>query len=66
MTVSKYDLSVVSHGMSEMAAKHKNDVIANALARVSQKIDSLGTPFAKKLTDEDMKVIAYYHQHKKG
>ena len=64
MTVSKYQLSVISHGMSEMAAKHKNDVISNALARVSQKIDMLGNPFAEKLTKEDLMVVQYYHQNK--
>jgi hypothetical protein len=66
MAVSKYQLSVISQGMSEMAATHKNDTISNALARVSQKIDSIGGPFSKQLTKEDMMVIAYYHQNKKG
>lgn len=65
MALSKYDLSVLSHGMSEMAAIHKNDMIANALARVSQKIESFGTPFAPPLTEEDKAVIVYYHTEKK-
>ena len=65
MALSKYDLSVLSHGMSEMAASHKNDMISNALSRVSQKLESLGTPFARKLTEEDKAVIVYYHTEKK-
>jgi hypothetical protein len=48
-----------------MAATHKNDKISNALARVSHKIESIGTTkFAPKLDETDMKVIQFYLQNK--
>ena len=61
--LTKHDLAVMSHGMSNMAAKHKDDMISNALARVSQKLESYGKSFAPTLTDEDFKVIQYYRTH---
>jgi hypothetical protein len=52
-------------GMSAMAATHPNDTISNALARVSRKIESLGTSkFAPKLDDIDMAVVQYYLKNK--
>lgn len=51
----------ICEGMSEMAAKHPNDTISNALARVSRKIESIGsTKFAPKLDKTDISVINYY------
>ena len=48
-------------GMSEMAATYPNDRIANALARVSHKIESIGTTkFAPKLDETDLKIIQFY------
>ena len=52
-------------GMSNMAATHPNDKIANALARVSRKIESIGTSkFAPELDDLDMKVVQFYLANK--
>ena len=52
-------------GMSRMAAKYPNDVISNALARVSHKLESVGTSkFAPTITDLDMQVIKFYIKHK--
>lgn len=54
-------LMALCEGMSDMAAKHPNDTIANALARVSRKIESMGTSkFAPKLDEVDMKVVQFY------
>lgn len=54
-------LMSLCEGMSNMAAKHPNDTIANALARVSRKIESIGTTkFAPKLDEIDKKVIQFY------
>jgi hypothetical protein len=48
-------------GMSEMAATHPNDKISNALARVSRKIESIGTSkFAPELDELDMKIVQFY------
>jgi len=52
-------------GMSNMAATHPNDKIANALARVSRKIESIGTSkFAPGLDDLDMKIVQFYLANK--
>lgn len=52
-------------GMSNMAATHPNDKIANALARVSRKIESIGTSkFAPELDEIDMKVVQFYLANK--
>lgn len=60
-------LHALCEGMAAMAAKHPNDQIANALSRVSRKIESLGvTKFAPKLTELDEKVISYYLLHRNG
>lgn len=61
--LTKHDLAVMSYGMSNMAAKHKDDMISNALARVSQKLESYGKSFAPALTKEDFQVIQYYRAH---
>lgn len=54
-------LMALCEGMSEMAAKHPNDVISNALARVSRKIEYIGTSkFAPQLDELDMKVVQFY------
>ena len=62
--MSNVKLMKICEGMSTMAATHKNDTISNALARVSRKIESIGTTkFAPVLTDVDMKVIRFYLSH---
>ncbi len=58
-------LMTLCEGMSDMAAKHPNDQIANALARVSRKIESIGTTkFAPELDAIDMNVIQFYLANK--
>lgn len=54
-------LMSLCEGMSNMAATHKNDTISNALARVSRKIESLGTSkFSPKLDEVDLQVVKFY------
>lgn len=54
-------LMSLCEGMSAMAAKHPNDKISNALARVSRKIEFIGTSkFAPKLDKLDYTIIQYY------
>ena len=63
--MSNTKLMKLCEGMSNMAADHKNDRISNALARVSRKIESIGTTkFAPVLTDVDMKVVKFYLANK--
>jgi hypothetical protein len=51
--------------MSEMARTHKNDVIANNLARVSEKVAVQGANWAGKPLDEtDMMLVRYYLANK--
>ncbi len=58
-------LLALCDGMSNMAATHPNDTISNALARVSRKIESIGTSkFAPELDDLDMKVVQFYLTNK--
>lgn len=56
---------IIAYELSEMAAKHPNNTISNALAALSTKIESLGKPFAEQLNDMDLKVLAYYRTEKK-
>lgn len=54
-------------GMSEMAATYPNDRISNALARVSRKIESMGTSkFAPKLDEIDLKIVQFYLSKKES
>jgi len=57
---SQTDIVTLAIGMADLAAKHPNDTISNALSRVSQKLENHGAPFAEKLTDVDKQVIAFY------
>ena len=55
----------VSHGMSAMAATHKNDTISNALASLSDRLTRMKDKSELlKLTDADKQLIAYYHVNK--
>ena len=51
----------LAFGMAEMASTYPNHEIANALSRVSQKLESHGAPFAPELTTLDKHVIAFYN-----
>ena len=47
--------------MSQMARTHKDDLIANNLARVSEKVAAYGAAWAgEPLTKVDMAVVKYY------
>ncbi len=55
----------LSHGMSAMAATHKNDVMSNALASLSDRLTRLKDKSElSKLTELDKQLIAYYHKNK--
>lgn len=55
----------VSHGMSEMAAKHKNDIISNALASLSDRLTRMKDKRElANLSDADKQLIVYYHTNK--
>jgi hypothetical protein len=65
MKINGTKLAEIAYGMSEMARTHKNDVIANNLARVSEKVAGLGASWSgKPLTDVDRVVIKYYLANK--
>lgn len=60
--MSNAKLMKLCEGMSAMAATHSNDQISNALARVSRKIESIGTTkFAPTLDKTDIEIIKFYH-----
>lgn len=60
------NITRLSLGMAEMARTYPNDTIANALARVSRKLESLGTSkFAPQLDKLDKQVIKFYHANTK-
>lgn len=55
----------LSHGMSAMAATHRNDVMSNALASLSDRLTRLKDKSElSKLTELDKQLIAYYHKNK--
>lgn len=55
----------LSHGMSAMAATHRNDTISNALASLSDRLTRLKDKSElSKLTEVDKRLIAYYHLNK--
>lgn len=64
MMITEQSLGQIATGMSLMATTYPNDIIANNLARVSMKVESLGYPFAPKLNALDMKVIQFYLSQK--
>ena len=55
-------LHKVAFGMAEMAKNYPNDMIANNLARVSEKVAAYGAAWSEKLDDLDMKIIRFYLQ----
>ena len=65
MKINGSKLAEIAYGMSEMARVHKNDMIANNLARVSEKVAAVGARWAGKPLDEvDMSVVRYYLANK--
>lgn len=64
MQLNLQKLSALANGMSEMARTHKNDVISNNLARVSEKVAAYGSTWSERLTDLDMQVVRYYLANK--
>ena len=60
-TINGTDLAKIAYGMSQMARTHKDDLIANNLARVSEKVAAYGAAWAgEPLTKVDMAVVKYY------
>jgi hypothetical protein len=55
-------LHKVAFGMAEMAKDYPNDMIANNLARVSEKVAAYGAAWSEKLDELDMKIIRFYLQ----
>jgi hypothetical protein len=65
MQIKGSKLAEIAYGMSEMARTHKNDMIANNLARVSEKVAAYGASWAgEPLDDLDIKVVQYYLSNK--
>jgi hypothetical protein len=58
-------VAYLSHGLSEMAKTHHNDVISNAMAALADKLNVKGASLTTKmLTSTEKMVIAYYHANK--
>lgn len=65
MKINGSKLAEIAYGMSEMARVHKNDMIANNLARVSEKVAAVGAAWAgEPLNEVDMAVVRYYLANK--
>jgi hypothetical protein len=65
MKINGTKLAEIAYGMSEMARTHKNDMIANNLARVSEKVAAVGASWGGKPLDEtDMALVRYYLANK--
>ena len=65
MQINGSNTAKIAYGMSEMARTHKNDTIANNLARVSEKVAAIGASWAgDPLNDIDKLVIKYYLANK--
>lgn len=65
MQIKGSKLAEIAYGMSEMARTHKNDMIANNLARVSEKVAAYGASWGGKPLDKiDMMVVQYYLANK--
>lgn len=60
MIMNEKTIGKIATGMAEMASIYSNDIIANNLARVSVKLESLFYPFAPKLDALDVKVVRFY------
>ena len=64
-TINGTNLAKIAYGMSQMARTHKDDLIANNLARVSEKVSAIGANWAGKPLDKiDMMVVKYYLANK--
>ena len=58
-------VAALSHGLSEMAKTHPNDMISNAMAALADKLNAKGdTLTTKMLTRTEKMIIAYYHANK--
>jgi len=65
MNLNVQQIQSLAYGMGEMARTYPNDTVSNALARVSDLVANYGTPFAEKLTKQDMTVIQFYLSEKR-
>ena len=65
MQINGTKLAEIAYGMSEMARTHKNDMIANNLARVSEKVAAYGASWGGKPLDKtDVMLVQYYLANK--
>lgn len=62
LKIDNSKLQKLAVGMADMAKDHPNDLIANNLARVSEKVAGYGLVWEQKLSDLDMQIIRYYMQ----
>lgn len=59
-------VAALSHGLSEMAKTHSNDMISNAMAALADKLNAKGDSLTTKmLTYTEKMIIAYYHSNKR-
>jgi hypothetical protein len=64
LNIDPKKLHNIAFGMSQMAKTYPNDLIANNLARVSEKVAAYGLAWSEKLSDLDYKIIQFYLQKK--
>jgi hypothetical protein len=65
MQINGTELAQIAYGMAEMARSHKNDMISNNLARVSEKVAAVGASWGGSPLDKtDMMVVEYYLANK--
>ena len=63
--ITERQLFSLTYAMSDMAAKHPNDVISNQLAATSHKLTQLGPQVdMHDLTDADRLIVRYFHAKK--
>ncbi len=65
MQINGTKLAEIAYGMSEMARTHKNDMISNNLARVSEKVAAYGATWGGSPLDKtDVMLVKYYLANK--
>lgn len=52
--------TALSYKLAEASATHPNDVISNALSRLSDKVDKHGDAFYKKLSKTERQLLEYF------
>lgn len=63
--ITEQQLFSLTYAMSDMAAKHTNDIISNQLAATSHKLTQLGPAVRMMdLTEADKLIVRYFHANK--